>query len=410
MSTIARGSVLSDRVAALKPSSTLAVSARVNALKAQGVDVIGFGAGEPDFDTPANIKQAAIDALLAGKTRYTPTPGPMEARQAIAAKLTRENGIDCKPEHIIITVGAKHAMYMAMQALVNPGDEVIILTPAWVSYRPMIELAGGVPVEVPGAIERGFKVTPEQIDAAITPATVAIVINSPSNPCGIAYTPGELRAIAAVLERHPHVTIITDEIYERLRYDGERHLSLGSLSALTERVVTINGLSKAYAMTGWRIGYLCAPGQGGRLIKAVSSLQDQLTSNITSFSYAAVVEALTNGDAAVIAMRDAFARRAALMHDLVAAMPMLRCPKPTGAFYVFPDVRAYLGRVSPAGRRLESACDFAEALLEEARVAVVPGEDFGRCARSHVRLSFACGESQIREGCGRIRGWLERFQ
>jgi len=398
---------LSERAESLRPSSTLAVTARVNRMIAEGVDVIGFGAGQPDFDTPQHIKQAAIDALLAGKTKYTPTPGPLDAREAIADKLRRENRVDCKAEHIVITVGAKQALYMVMQSIIDPGDEVILPTPCWVSYRPMAELAGGVPVEVAASIANDFKITPGQLAAAITDRTRAIIFNSPSNPCGTMYSEGELRAIADVLDEHPAVRVVTDEIYEKITFGDVAHFSIGSLPSMADRTITINGLSKAYAMTGWRIGYLCAPGDGGAVAKAVGRLQDQMTSNITSFCYAAIVEALKNGTAGVETMRQAFARRAALMHSLVSRLPGVRTPAPTGAFYLFPDVSAYFGRRSPGGRRLDAATAFADALLEEARVAVVPGEDFGDCARTHVRLSFACSDEHIEEGCRRIAAWLE---
>jgi len=413
---------LSARVNALKPSSTLAVDAKVKALKAQGIEVIGFGAGEPDFDTPDNIKQAAIDALKAGKTKYTATEGEPAARAAIAEKLQSENGIACGPEHIVISAGGKHSLYLALQCLLDPPrdgvgggrpQEVILPTPAWVSYRPMIELAGGKVVEVPGAVANDFKINPRQLEQAISHDTAAIIINSPSNPCGIMYSPDELRQLAAVLERHPQITVITDEIYEKLIYGDMPHLSLGSLPSLAERTITINGLSKAFAMTGWRIGYACAPGppsEGGKVAKAMAKLQGQMTSNITSFSYPAIVEAMTNGATAVETMRKRFAERGTLIHGLIAAMPGLKCPKPTGAFYVFPDVSEHFGKTTPQGVLFNTALGFAEALLDEARVAVVPGEDFGECARNHVRLSFACSEKNIEEGCGRMDAFIESLQ
>jgi len=403
---------LSDRVNRLKPSSTLAVDARCKAMRAQGIDVIAFGAGEPDFDTPMLIRNAAIDALLAGKTRYVATEGDPAARSAIARKLKGENGIECSAEHIVISVGGKHSIYLALQSLLDPGkgQHVILPTPAWVSYRPMIELAGGEAVEVAGAIERDFKITPEQLQRAITPQTAAIIINSPSNPCGTMYSPEELRALAAVLAAHPNIAIITDEIYERLVYGEHKHLSLGSLPEIAQRVITINGLSKAYAMTGWRIGYACAPGSGGIVAKAMAKLQGQMTSNITSFVYSAIVEALTNGAESIEKMRQAFAKRAMLIHTLIQAMPGVRCPKPTGAFYIFPDISAHFGKATPAASMITSAQSFAEALLEEAKVAVVPGEDFGECARSHVRLSFATSERNIEEGCRRLRGFIESLR
>ena len=406
---------LSNRVNALKSSATLEVTARVNALKAQGADVIGFGAGEPDFDTPENIKQAAINALLAGKTRYTAVAGDQAAREAIARKLRDENGINCSANDIVISVGGKHSLYLALQCLLDPPapgqnpPQVILPTPAWVSYEPMIQLAGGEAVQVPGAVENDFRITPEQLEQAITPAAAAVIINSPSNPCGTMYSPDDLQALAAVLERHPGITIITDEIYEKLIYGDMEHQSMGSIKAIADRVITINGLSKAYAMTGWRIGYACAPGDGGAVARAMSKLQGQMTSNITSFCYAAISEALTNAAGSVEQMRQAFASRAQLIHERITAMPDLICPRPTGAFYVFPDVSAYFGRTSPGGAAIDSALAFATALLNEANVAVVPGEDFGECARNHVRLSFACSEQNIQEGCRRMDAWLRAF-
>lgn len=402
---------LSARVRALAPSGTLAVTQRVRELRAAGHDVIGFGAGEPDFGTPPEIVESAISALRAGSTRYQPVPGTPEARAAIAAKLRRENGIDCGPEHVVITVGAKSALAFALQALVDPGDEVVIPTPAWVSYRPMVELAGGVVVEVPGGVEDDFKVAPEALNAAIGPRTRVVILNSPSNPCGTTYRPEEIKALAEVVAAHDQVTLLSDEIYERLVYPemepGIEPASPGALPGIADRVVTVNGLSKAYAMTGWRLGYLAATGPG--VAAAVARLQGQVTSHAASFTYPAIVEALEHGDAAVEAMRRVFAARARRLHDQLGAMPGLRCPRPTGAFYCFPDVGAYFGRRSPEGRTIDSAQAFAEALLDEALVAVVPGEEFGAAGARHVRLSFACSDQEIDEGCRRIAGWLERF-
>ena len=406
---------LSDRVNSLKPSATLAVDARVKSLRAQGVDVIGFGAGEPDFDTPQPIKQAAIDALNAGKTKYAPTEGDLAARQAIAAKLKRENGIECDHNgvggaDVIISNGGKHSLYLALQCLldVGKGQEVILPTPAWVSYRPMAELAGGVVVEVPGAVENDFKITPKQLEGAITKKSAVFIINSPSNPCGTMYSPAELKALAAVLEKHPQITIITDEIYEKLIYGKDKHFSLGSIPSIAQRTITVNGMSKAYAMTGWRIGYACCPGEGQKVIKAMTKLQGQMTSNITSFNYPAIVQALKpESEASIEMMRKKFAERAGLIYERLCDMPDVRCPKPTGAFYVFPDISAHFGKGSPSGKKITSALTFAEALLEDAKVAVVPGEDFGEIARNHIRMSFACSEKNIIEGCERMNRWLQ---
>ncbi|MDY7107356.1 MAG: pyridoxal phosphate-dependent aminotransferase [Planctomycetota bacterium] len=403
---------LARRVIELPSSSTLAVTARVRELKAEGKNVIGFGAGEPDFDTPAPIGEAAIDALRAGQTHYMPVPGDPQARQVIAGKLQRENGIDCTGDDIVITVGGKHAMYLALQALVDPGDEVIVPTPAWVSYVPMVQLCGGAAVQVPAAVENDFRITADQLAAALTPRTKAMLFNSPSNPCGTMYSPEEIRALADVVAAHDRVVLISDEIYEKIIYGGIEHLSPGSLDALAGRVVTLNGMSKAFAMTGWRIGYACAPipePGGGAVARAIAKLQGQMTSHITSFTYAAIIEALSHRADDVETMRKTFAQRAELMYNAVSAMPGIVCPRPTGAFYVFPDVSAHFGRRTPGGRTVDSCVAFAQALLDEALVAVVPGDGFGECGRAHVRLSFACGNEDIEEGCRRMREWIEKL-
>jgi aspartate aminotransferase len=401
---------VSDRVARMKESATLAVAARAAAMRKEGVDVVSFGTGEPDFDTPQNIKDAATRALAAGMTKYVATPGTPEAREAVAAKLRRENGIDCEASHVAITAGAKHALYLVLQTLVDPGDEVVLPTPAWVSYRPLVELAGGRCVEVPGSMENGFKVTPAQLDAAIGPRTVAVILNSPSNPCGVAYPEDEMRALCEVVARHPRVTVVSDEIYEKLTYPelspGLRPFSPGSLPALADRTVTLNGMSKAFAMTGWRIGYVCAPGGGGRFLQELVKLQAQMTNNIPAFFMPAIAEALSERSAAQVeSMRRAFAGRARVVAERLAAVPRLRTVAPTGAFYAFPSIAACKGLRSPAGRAVVDGHSYAEALLAEAHVAVVPGGDFGECAPDHVRITFACDESQLREGLSRI----ERF-
>lgn len=412
---------LSDRVNSLKPSATLAVEAKVKQMRAAGVDVIGFGAGEPDFDTPRNIKDAAISALNAGKTKYAPTEGDIAARAAIAAKLKRDNSIDCTADDIIISNGGKHSLFLALHCLLDPGkgQEVILPTPAWVSYRPMAELAGGEVVEIAGSIDNAFKITSHQLEQAITPKSAVFIMNSPSNPCGTMYSPEELQALANVLKKHEQITIITDEIYEKLIYSDLKHFSVGSIPEIAHRVITINGMSKAYAMTGWRIGYACCPaipappgkvGNTTNVIKAMAKLQGQMTSNITSFSYPAIVEAITNSADSVEQMRRTFATRADLIYGLMLKLQGVKCARPTGAFYVFPDISAHFGKTSSAGAKITSALTFAQALLEEAKVAVVPGEDFGACARGHVRLSFACSEQNITEGCRRIGDWLKQLK
>ena len=391
----------------MKESSTLAVAARAAALKKEGADVVAFGTGEPDFDTPNNIKEAAERALRAGQTKYVATPGTLEARTAVAAKLHGENGIACKPEHVAITAGAKHALYLTLQTLIDAGDDVVLPTPAWVSYRPLIELAGGRCIEVAGTMEQGFKVTPAQLAAAMTPRTVAVILNSPSNPCGIAYTEAEIRALCEVIAAHPRAILISDEIYEKLVYPevdpGLRHFSPGSIPAMAERTITLNGLSKAFAMTGWRIGYVCAPGGNGKFMQELIKLQGQMTNNIPAFFMPAIVEAFSPRSAPQVeAMRVAFARRAAVVDELVRAIPRFRSVRPNGAFYSFPSIAACKGLTSPGGRRIEDAQTFAEALLLEAHVAVVPGGDFGACAADHIRITFATDEATLRKGMTRI--------
>jgi aspartate aminotransferase len=400
---------VSTRIASMSESATLAVGAKAAAARAKGHDVIAFAMGEPDFDTPDNIKRAAIAALEKGMTKYAPTPGDKAAREAIARKLTEENGVPTSFEQVTVTAGAKHAIYMALQAIVEPGrgDEVLLPTPAWVSYKALIELAGATCVEIPGSVANGFRVTPDQLAAAITPRTVGIMWNSPSNPCGTAYPAAEVRALCDVLARHERIAVISDEIYEKLIYPevapGLVHFSPGSIDALRERTITINGMSKSYAMTGWRIGYMAAP---RTMAKELIKLQGQMTNSIPSFFYPAIVEALTASAAGVESMRVRFAGRAALIKRELDAIPGFVTVEPNAAFYAFPDVSAHFGKTSPGGVRITGAQAFADALLDEAAVAVVPGEDFGACARGHVRLSFACGEELIVRGVGRMREWV----
>ncbi len=420
MPEIAGSPALSNRVRTLKPSATVAMGAKARALRTAGKDVISFALGEPDFDTPRRIKDAAIAALNAGQTHYTATLGTPEARQAIADKLSRENAIPgLSADHVAISAGAKHALYTIACCLfdqVPPGEapgEAVIPVPAWVSYAPIVELAGGRVVEVPTSPGSDFKASPEQIRDAITPRTRLLVLNSPSNPCGTMYTEAELREIAAVVEEAassvaPDITILSDEIYEKIIYGGIPHFSIGSVPGVAERTITVNGLSKAFAMTGWRVGYTACPGEfGARLIKAMGSLQGQMTTNITSFIYPAIRVALEECGDDAAAMRAAFAERAVLAKGLLDQIPGLDAPTPTGAFYMFPSVRAHFGKTSQGGRAIGSALDFAEALLEEKLVATTPGESFGGCGREHVRVSFACSDAQIREGLARVASFVE---
>ncbi|MBX3317287.1 MAG: pyridoxal phosphate-dependent aminotransferase [Phycisphaeraceae bacterium] len=410
---------ISRRVSVLKPSVTVSMMNRAKQMQASGIDVTSFAAGEPDFDTPESIKQAAIDALRAGQTKYMPTLGDMTTRQVIADKLGRENGIPgIAAENIAISSGGKHSLYVLCHCLLDaplPNEqpwEVVLPVPAWVSYAPIAELAGGRIVEVPTTCESGFKASAAQIRAAITPRSRMLILNSPSNPCGTMYSESELREIAAVVADAarsiaPNLVIISDEIYEKIVFGPIPHFSIGSVPEVAERTITLNGLSKAYAMTGWRIGYTGCPGEWGKqFTNAMATLQGQMSTNITSFVYPAIRTALKECHADAKRMCDAFASRAAVVTKRLNAIPGLTTPTPTGAFYAFPDVSSYFGRVSPAGKRIASALDLCESLLAEAHVALVPGEDFGGCGGNHVRISFACSETQIERGLDRFGQFL----
>lgn len=409
---------LSRRVTTLKPSVTVAFMNRAKQMQRRGLPVLAFAAGEPDFDTPAAVKEAAIDALRKGQTKYMPTLGDPDTRGAIARKITEENGVPgVTPEHIAISAGGKHALFVACHCLLDapaPGEvpqEVLLPVPSWVSYAPIAELAGGKVVEIPTTPERGFRITPAQLREAISPRSRLLILNSPSNPCGTMYSPDELRALAKVVADAsriaPNLVVISDEIYEKIVYGGIEHFSIGSVSEIAERTVTINGLSKAYAMTGWRIGYTAASGAFGlEFTNAMATLQGQMSTNITSFVYPAIRTALQSCAAEVESMRRAFANRARLISKRLEAIPGLRNVTPTGAFYAFPDVSAFFGRRSAGGRAINSSTDFCEALLDEAHVAFVPGEDFGGCGRNHARISFACSEEQINQGMDRVQKFV----
>jgi aspartate aminotransferase len=398
---------LAKRLDDVAESITLAVTAKANALKKAGVDVVSFGAGEPDFDTPGFIKDAAIKALLAGKTKYEPTPGTPEARKAIAEKLQKQNGLAYTPEEIIISVGGKHALYLAFQAILNPGDEVVIPAPYWVSYPEMVKLAGGVPVYVRGAPENNFKVTHDALAKAITPKTRMVIINSPSNPGGHTYSPEELRDLSKAIARHTQVWVCSDEIYERLLVNGQKTASWAALDFAfwKDRTITCNCLSKTFAMTGWRIGYTAGPKS---LIAAMNKLQSQMTSNITSFCMPAIVEAYTNpaSEVEIEKMRSAFELRGEHIWKRLNAIPGITCVRPTGAFYVFPNIGAHLNRPLGAKKTITTeAVGFATAVLEEAHVALVPGNDFG--FPDHVRLSFATSMENINKGIDRLEQFLK---
>jgi aspartate aminotransferase len=385
-------------------SITLAVTAKANALKKAGVDVVGFGAGEPDFDTPAFIKEAAKAALDKGQTKYTPTPAFPELKAAIADKFQKENGLPYKPENVTVGAGGKHCLYMAFMAILNPGDEVVIPSPFWVSYPEQVKLAGGTPKVVRGEEGNGFKITPQQLERAIGPRTKVVVLNSPSNPAGHAYTPDELKALADVMVRHPNVVVFSDEIYEKLVYDGLKFVSFAALDErLLDQTLTFNCHSKSFAMTGWRIGYIGGPKP---IIDAINKLQSQMTSHITSFTQMPAALALTDPRAAesVEQMRVQFEQRGRHMWERLSKLPNVTCVRPQGAFYCFPNVSAYFGKKAGAAEIID-AVSFSAALLEQAHVAVVPGNDSG--FETHVRLSFATSMENIDKGIDRLEAWLK---
>ena len=397
---------LADRIALVAESITLAVSAKANALKKAGVDVVGFGAGEPDFDTPAFIKDAAKTALDNGVTKYTPTPCYPELKAAIAQKFNRDNHLPYKPENITVGAGGKHCLYMAFMAVLNPGDEVLIPSPYWVSYPEQVKLAGGTNKILRGRESNGFKITPKELENAVGPRTKVFVINSPSNPAGHAYTPEELKALADVVAAHPDVLVFSDEIYEKLVYDGLKFASFATLNpALLDRTLTFNCHSKSFAMTGWRVGYIGGPKP---IIDAVNKLQSQMISHITSFTQVPAAQALTDprGRDAIESMRQEFEKRGRHMWQRLTALPKVKCVKPQGAFYCFPNVSAYFGKQA-GGVDITDAVSFSAALLEQAHVAVVPGNDSG--FDTHVRLSFATSMEQIDKGLDRIDAWLKKL-
>ena len=397
---------LSDRMKLVSESITLAVSAKANAMKKAGIDVVGFGAGEPDFDTPAFIKEAAKAALDKGQTKYTPTPCLPELREAIAKKFNVENGLPYKPDQITTGAGGKHCLYMAFMAVLNPGDEVIIPAPYWVSYPEQVKLAGGVCKFIRGEESAGFKITPAQLAAAITPKTKILIINSPSNPGGHAYTPAELKALADVAAKHPQLIVFSDEIYEKLVYDGLKSVSFATLHPdLLERTLTFNCHSKSFAMTGWRIGYIGGPKPA---IDAINKLQSQMTSHITSFMQIPAALALTDprGPESIEQMRRQFEKRGKHIWERLTALPKITCVRPQGAFYVFPNVSAYFGKTI-GQTRITDAVTFSAALLEHSHVAVVPGNDSG--FDTHVRLSFATSMEQIDKGIDRIGEFLKKL-
>ncbi|UZK68514.1 pyridoxal phosphate-dependent aminotransferase [Sphingomonas sp. S1-29] len=382
----------------ISPSATLAITSRVLDLKRAGVDVIGLGAGEPDFDTPDFVKEAAIAAIRDGKTKYTNVDGTAELKEAIAAKFARDNGLTYAANQITVNVGGKHTLFNALVATINPGDEVIVPAPYWVSYPDIVEFAGGKPVFIAAGADQQYKVTPEQIEAAITQNTKWLILNSPSNPTGAAYTADELRAIGRVLERHPHVWIMADDMYEHIVYGDFEFATIAQVCpTLYDRTLTVNGCSKAYAMTGWRIGFA---GGAPWLIKAMAKLQSQSTSNPCSIAQAAATAAL-NGDQSFLKERNAaFQVRRDLVVGMLNAIPGITCPTPEGAFYVYPEFSGLIGSQTPGGTVIDTDEAFVTYLLDEAKVACVQGAAFG--VSPAMRISYATSDALLREACTRI--------
>lgn len=391
---------LSDRIQGIAPSPTLAIDAKTKELVAQGLDIVNLSVGEPDFGTPEAAGQAAIEAIKAGFTKYTPVPGINDLRKAIARKLKEENGLAYEMDEIIVSNGAKHSLYNAFVAICNPGDEVIIPAPYWVSYPEMVRLTGAEPVIITTDESTGFKITPELLKQAITPKTKALLLNSPSNPTGAVYTPEELKALADVIEQHEFY-VLSDEIYEKMVY-GVEQKSIASVSdAMKKRTLVVNGFSKAFAMTGWRVGYIAAD---RALVKAMTSFQSQTTSNPSSISQKAAVKALESFDPQAI---EAFRKRLDYIMKRLDAMPLINCIRPQGAFYVFPNVSEIIGR-SYEGTEIDSASTFASLLLEKANIALVPGEGFG--APNNIRISYAVSDDNLAKAMDRLEGFLQQVE
>ena len=393
---------IAKRAAVLSPSLTLALTAKAKAMKAEGIDVVSFGAGEPDFDTPEFIKQAAIEDLQQGVTKYTAERGTPELLNAIVKTLKRDYNLDYQANQIVVSVGGKHSLYNLMMVLVDDGDEVIIPAPFWLTYPEQVRAAGGNPVIVNCPPAAGFKITPQQLEAAITPRTVAFILNSPSNPTGAVYTKEELLALGQVLLKHPHVTLISDDLYQKLVYvPAEFHSLPALMPELLPRTIIVNGLSKAYSMTGWRLGWAAGPKQ---VMDVCANLQSHSTSNVTSFTQRAAAVALTSDHQFLTPWVETFNKRRKMLLDGLNSIPGVTCGEPLGAFYVFPDVSATYGR-TVNGKQIKDSLTFAQILLEEARVAVIPGVAFGedRC----IRLSYATGETVIQSGIERIAKFLK---
>lgn len=392
--------ILSEKFSKINPSSTLAIDSKFKQMKAEGMDVVGFGAGEPDFETPKHIKDAAIAAIIGNQTRYTPASGTLELKKAICEKFKRDNNLDYKPTQIVVSNGAKHSLVNAFGAILNPGDEVIVPAPFWVSYPEMIKYNDGVPVVINTTEENNFKFTAEDFKSAITPKTKAIVLNSPSNPTGMMYTEDELRAIADVAVQN-NIFVISDEIYEHLLYDGHKHISIASFNdEIKDLTIVVNGVSKTYAMTGWRIGFTAS---NEKIAKMMGNVQSHTTSNPNSIAQAATIAALNGPADELEVMKKAFDERRKYMVERINAIEGVSCKMPMGAFYVMMNISALLGKTI-AGKVINSADDFAELFLEKSLVAVVPGTGF--CAPEFVRWSYATSMENIKEGLDRLEKFL----
>ena len=391
---------LSKKAQAVKPSSTLAITAKAKEMKANGIDVVGFGAGEPDFNTPDNVCNVAIDAIKDGFTKYTPASGTNELKNAISKKFKAFNGLDYKPSQIVISNGGKHSLSNVFDAILNPGDEVIIPAPYWLSYPEMVKLSDGVPVIITGTKEQGYKITAKQLSDAITEKKKAFILNTPSNPTGMIYSREELEEIAEVIVKND-IYVVADEMYEYLIYDGDKHVSIASLNEeIYKRTITCSGLSKSYAMTGWRIGYT---GSSEEIAKLMGAIQSHATSNPNSIAQRAAVEALEGPQDAVASMCKEFNKRREYMYQRVSNMPLLSCLEPKGAFYVFIDTNAVLEK-EYKGEKIANAANLAKILLADYNVAVIPCEDFG--FGDHIRLSYAISIEQIEKGLDRIEAFV----
>ncbi|WP_448826342.1 pyridoxal phosphate-dependent aminotransferase [Capnocytophaga bilenii] len=391
---------LSERINAMEASATLAMAAKTRELKAQGKDIIGLSLGEPDFNIPDFIKEAAVEAIHQNYSKYTPVDGYLELREAICEKLLRDNHLHYKPSQIVVSTGAKQCLANVALAMINPGDEVVFPAPYWVSYKEIAKMAGGIPVEVPTTIENDFKITPAQLEKAITPKTKMVWFNSPNNPSGSVYSKEELEALAVVLRKYPNIFILSDEIYEYINFTGN-YTSMAEIDGLYDRTITVNGLSKAFAMTGWRIGYLAAPEW---IAKACNKVQGQVTSGTNAIAQRASIVALRAPKSKIQYMIDEFLKRRNLVLQLLGEIEGLKLNVPEGAFYVFPDVSSFFGKTL-RGRTINNASDFSLYLLEEAGVATVTGEAFGdpKC----IRLSYAASEEELRKAIARIKESLQ---